>query len=137
MNVFPLAQLIYRNRGLMAVSDGGAVQNLIEGLDRRGGCDFLVLLRFVQRLNWKRSRRSQVCSPRRLLHLPLPKLSQAFKSASIYATAQNLITITDYSGYDPEVNSYANSTGNYTSLNVDYNPYPNIKTYTVGVKLGF
>lgn len=69
--------------------------------------------------------------------LPLPKLSSVFKSASIYATGQNLITITDYTGYDPEVNSYPNIAGNYTSLNVDYNPYPNIKTYTVGIKLGF
>jgi len=69
--------------------------------------------------------------------LPLPKLTPVFKTANIYATAQNLITITDYSGYDPEVNSYSNSSGNYTSLNVDYNPYPNIKTYTVGMKLGF
>lgn len=69
--------------------------------------------------------------------LPLPKLTTVFKSASIYATAQNLITITSYSGYDPEVNSYPNTTGNYTSLNVDYNPYPNIKTYTVGLKFGF
>jgi TonB-dependent starch-binding outer membrane protein SusC len=69
--------------------------------------------------------------------LPLPKLSTAFKSANIYATAQNLFTITSYSGYDPEVNSYSNTQGNYTSLNVDYNPYPNIKTYTLGVKLGF
>jgi TonB-linked SusC/RagA family outer membrane protein len=69
--------------------------------------------------------------------LPLPKLSPIFKSASIYATGQNLITITDYSGYDPEVNSYSNTTGNFTSLNIDYNPYPNIKTYTVGLKMGF
>jgi TonB-linked SusC/RagA family outer membrane protein len=70
-------------------------------------------------------------------NLPLPKLSPVFKVASLYATAQNLITITDYSGYDPEVNSYSNTTNNYTSLNVDYNPYPNIKTYTIGMKLGF
>lgn len=69
--------------------------------------------------------------------LPLTKLSPVFKTASLYATAQNLFTITDYSGYDPEVNSYSNSQGNYTSLSVDYNPYPNIKTYTLGLKLGF
>jgi TonB-linked SusC/RagA family outer membrane protein len=69
--------------------------------------------------------------------LPLPKLSPVFKTASVYATAQNLFTITNYSGYDPEVNSYPNSAGNYTSLSVDYNPYPNIKTYTLGMKLGF
>ena len=64
-------------------------------------------------------------------------MTPVFKSASVYATGQNLITITDYSGYDPEVNSYGNSTGNYTSLNVDYNPYPNIRTYTMGLRLGF
>jgi hypothetical protein len=49
----------------------------------------------------------------------------------------NLITITHYSGYDPEVNSYSNTSGNYTSLNTDYNPYPNIKTVIAGVKFGF
>jgi len=69
--------------------------------------------------------------------LPLPKLSSVFKSASVYITGQNLITLTSYSGYDPEVNSYSNTTGNYTSLNTDYNPYPNVRTYMAGIKLGF
>jgi TonB-linked SusC/RagA family outer membrane protein len=69
--------------------------------------------------------------------LPLPKLTHVFKSASIYVTGQNLFTITHYSGYDPEVNSYPNSSGNYTSLNTDYNAYPNVKTYTGGIRLGF
>ena len=69
--------------------------------------------------------------------LPLPKLTHVFKSASVYVTGQNLITITHYSGYDPEVNSYPNSSGNYTSLNTDYNPYPNVRTYTGGIRLGF
>jgi len=69
--------------------------------------------------------------------LPLPKLTKVFKSASVYITGQNLITITHYSGYDPEVNSYPNSSGNYTSLNTDYNAYPNVRTYLAGVKFGF
>jgi TonB-linked SusC/RagA family outer membrane protein len=69
--------------------------------------------------------------------LPLPRLTSVFKSASIYVTGQNLITLTHYSGYDPEVNSYPNSSGNYTSLNTDYNPYPNIRSYLAGVRLGF
>jgi hypothetical protein len=68
--------------------------------------------------------------------LPLPKLSSVFKSASIYVTGQNMFTITKYSGYDPEVNTYDTSSGNYTSLGTDYNPYPNVKTYTLGIKLG-
>jgi len=69
--------------------------------------------------------------------LPLPGITKVFKSASVYITGQNLITITKYSGYDPEVNSYANTAGNYTSLNTDYNPYPNIRTYMAGLKFGF
>ncbi len=69
--------------------------------------------------------------------LPLPKLTSVFKSARIYVTGQNLITLTHYSGYDPEVNSYPNSSGNYTSLNTDYNPYPNIRTWLAGVRFGF
>ena len=70
-------------------------------------------------------------------NLPLPKLTTVFKSASVYVTAQNLFTITKYSGYDPEVNTYdTNTSGNYTSLGTDYNPYPNIKTYTLGLRLG-
>jgi TonB-linked SusC/RagA family outer membrane protein len=69
--------------------------------------------------------------------LPLPKTSSIFKTASVYATGQNLFTITKYSGYDPEVNSYSNTAGNYTSLGTDYNPYPNIRTYTLGLRLGF
>ena len=69
-------------------------------------------------------------------NLPLPKVSKIFKSASIYVTGQNMFTITKYSGYDPEVNTYDTSSGNYTSLGTDYNPYPNIKTYTLGLRLG-
>ncbi|MBS1661101.1 MAG: TonB-dependent receptor [Bacteroidetes bacterium] len=69
--------------------------------------------------------------------LPLPKLTGVFKSAVVYVTGQNLITATHYSGYDPEVNSYSNSAGNYTSLNTDYNPYPNVRSYLAGIKLGF
>lgn len=68
--------------------------------------------------------------------LPLPRLTSVFKSASVFVTGQNLITVTKYSGYDPEVNSYPSSNGNFTSLGTDYNPYPNIRTYTLGVRFG-
>ena len=69
--------------------------------------------------------------------LPLPKLTGVFKKATVYITGQNLLTMTHYSGYDPEVNSYPNSAGNYSSLNTDYNPYPNVRSYMAGLKLGF
>lgn len=55
--------------------------------------------------------------------LPLTKHSAVFKSANVYITAQNLLTITNYSGYDPEVNSFTDS--NALSLGTDYNAFPN------------
>lgn len=56
---------------------------------------------------------------------------------NIYIQGQNLITITDYTGYDPET-SY-NYSGTQTSVNrgVDDYGYPNYKTYTIGLKLTF
>ncbi|WP_372772063.1 SusC/RagA family TonB-linked outer membrane protein [Mangrovibacterium sp.] len=50
-----------------------------------------------------------------------------------YISGQNLITITDYSGYDPEINS---RTGNL-ARGIDYGGYPTAKTYTIGLNLGF
>jgi TonB-dependent starch-binding outer membrane protein SusC len=69
-------------------------------------------------------------------NLPLPQLTSVFKSANIYVTAQNLLTFTKYSGYDPEVNSFTDAT-DALSLGTDYNAFPNYKTFLVGVKFGF
>ncbi|MBO9660551.1 MAG: SusC/RagA family TonB-linked outer membrane protein, partial [Chitinophagaceae bacterium] len=59
----------------------------------------------------------------------------AFKSAQIYVSGQNLIRITNYSGYDPEVNAYGSATS--LSQGIDYTIYPNNKSYTVGIRCGF
>ena len=68
-------------------------------------------------------------------NIPLPaQFSNTVKTASIYVTGQNLITVTDYSGYDPEVNSFGNSG---LSLNTDYNAFPGVRTFTAGLRLGF
>ena len=67
--------------------------------------------------------------------LPLPRATKVFKSSVIYVTVQNLYTFTKYSGYDPEVNSFA--TSNSGSLGTDYNAYPNYRTYLLGIRLGF
>jgi hypothetical protein len=68
-------------------------------------------------------------------NLPLPRLTAVFKSAVLYVTVQNLATITKYSGYDPEVNSFDNSKS--LSLGTDYNAYPNYRAYMAGIKFGF
>ena len=67
--------------------------------------------------------------------LPVPSsLSRAIRSASIYVTGQNLITFTDYKGYDPEVNSFGSDNLN---LNTDYNAYPASKTVIAGIRIDF
>ncbi len=55
------------------------------------------------------------------------------RSLRIYATALNLVTLTKYDGYDPEVSTY-NNLGN---LGADYGTYPKSKTYLMGIRLGF
>jgi TonB-linked SusC/RagA family outer membrane protein len=52
----------------------------------------------------------------------------------LYATAQNLLTLTKYSGYDPEVNAYG---GNAVAQGVDYGTYPQSKTFIFGVNIEF
>ena len=51
-----------------------------------------------------------------------------------YVTGTNLITITDYSGYDPEISSF---NANDASLGIDFGSYPTSKTFTVGVDITF
>ena len=55
-------------------------------------------------------------------------------SARIYVTGTNLITITDYSGVDPEVNIFG---GNNINRGVDFASYPRAKQVIVGLNLGF
>ncbi|MUP37074.1 SusC/RagA family TonB-linked outer membrane protein [Labilibaculum euxinus] len=56
-------------------------------------------------------------------------------SAKLYFSGQNLWTITDYTGADPEIGQISST--NYLSRGVDIGTYPQAKTYVVGVKLGF
>ena len=53
---------------------------------------------------------------------------------SVYTTGQNLLTFTNYSGFDPEVNAFGLSA---TELGVDYGTYPQARTLTVGLNAEF
>jgi len=52
----------------------------------------------------------------------------------VYASAQNLLTITGYSGYDPEIGSYNQSA---QLQNIDMGHYPTPRMFTFGINLGF
>ncbi len=56
------------------------------------------------------------------------------KQIRIYATAQNLLTITKYSGTDPEANFYDQ---NNLTPGIDYGVYPRYKSYLVGLNVTF
>ena len=58
----------------------------------------------------------------------------ALKTLRVYLTAQNLVTWTRYTGYDPEVSADPFSS---TSFGRDYGVYPQARTYTVGVNANF
>ncbi|MDR8393578.1 TonB-dependent receptor [Aliifodinibius sp. S!AR15-10] len=53
----------------------------------------------------------------------------------VYATARNLLTLTGYSGLEPEIGSL--STGTARDAGIDRFVYPQAKQFLVGVQLGF
>lgn len=55
------------------------------------------------------------------------------KSARIYFTGANLITLTNYSGMDPEVNYRGDSN---LLRGTDFFTYPQARTYSIGINLG-
>ena len=57
----------------------------------------------------------------------------------IYVTAQNLATITGYSGFTPEILPFQNDATNPGVLNsgIETSAYPTTRTFAVGVNVGF
>jgi hypothetical protein len=59
----------------------------------------------------------------------------AVKSFRLYVSAQNILTFTDYSGFDPEV---GNRTPNSSLTNgIDFAVYPQPKSFQVGLQATF
>lgn len=60
----------------------------------------------------------------------LPSLKW-LQNLNLYVSGQNLLTITNYTGYDPLINSPKSNGGNQ-SLGIDYSSYPSAKTFIFG-----
>ncbi|MBS2211413.1 TonB-dependent receptor [Carboxylicivirga mesophila] len=52
----------------------------------------------------------------------------------VYATGENLLTFTDYSGFDPEVNAFG---GSNTMQGIDYGTYPQTRNIIFGLNVTF
>ncbi|WP_303310962.1 TonB-dependent receptor [Hymenobacter sp. BT730] len=68
-------------------------------------------------------------------NIPVGLIQKAhFSGLRLYVTGQNLITWTDYLGYDPEVSADPFSS---TGFGRDFGVYPQARTYTVGLNATF
>jgi len=62
----------------------------------------------------------------------------AIKNLRVYFSANNLLTVTNYSGYDPEIGSNsANAEETTLRSGVDYGQYPQPRTFLGGIQIGF
>ena len=66
----------------------------------------------------------------------LPGLN-AFSSIGLNLTGRNLITWTDYRGYDPEIGQTGGDTGSAAIARVDGYQYPNFRTYSASIEFIF
>ena len=59
----------------------------------------------------------------------------------IYLTAENLLTFTKYSGYDPELSAFNSKSSSTTDKNaapgIDWGSYPQSRDFVLGVNISF
>ena len=85
---------------------------------------------WVEDASFLRARNVQLCYT-----LPQNLTKKIFvQRLRIYAQAENLFTLTKYSGCDPEVTG---GNGFGTELGIDRGVYPQNRTFSVGVNLTF
>jgi len=60
---------------------------------------------------------------------------------TLFFTAENLLTFTKYTGFDPEVSTFSSNsqsaTNQNTAIGVDYGTYPQSRDYIIGLKVSF
>ncbi len=72
------------------------------------------------------------------LSYDLGKIGTTFKNTRIYVTGQNLLVFTNYSGFDPEVNTVnVTADSGLPSFGIEYIPYPSARTILVGANFSF
>ena len=68
------------------------------------------------------------------LSYQIPVDKKIFNNLSVFITGNNLLLLTKYKGFDPEVSSY---TFDNNRIGIDWNSYPATKSITVGLTAAF
>ncbi len=63
-------------------------------------------------------------------------IGNVLKGGRLYITGANLFIITDYTGFDPEVNT-VNDTAGVPSFGIEYTTYPTARSFILGVNFSF
>lgn len=61
-------------------------------------------------------------------------IGSTLRNVNIYVTGQNLFVLTNFSGFDPEVNVDKNLNG-VPSVAIEYIPYPSARTISLGINM--
>lgn len=62
------------------------------------------------------------------------KTCKYIQDLKLFISGNNLLTFTDYSGFDPEVDSFA---GDSSRMGIDNNSYPSTKSWRFGININF
>ncbi len=71
------------------------------------------------------------------LSYDLGQIGSTFRNSRIYLTGQNLLVFTNYTGFDPEVNTVNVADNGVPSYGIEYIPYPSARTITIGFNFSF
>jgi len=66
-------------------------------------------------------------------NVPVKKMKM-LSSLGVFVSGSNLLLLSGYKGFDPEVNSF---TSDGTRIGIDFNSYPGSKSVSFGLKVGF
>lgn len=62
------------------------------------------------------------------------KTLKYIQDLKLFISGNNLLTFTNYSGFDPEVDSFA---GDSSRMGIDNNSYPSTKSWRFGININF
>jgi len=130
LNTFTLQDLTGKRNNTTAVLDRWTPENLYTDIPRASSTKTTSIAtdREVEDASYLRLKSIQLG-----YNWTTEKWSKYFTSAYIYLSGENLLTFTNYSGYDPEVSSY----GSNVKMGYDSSMYPSAKTVRLGVNLSF